>query len=66
MAKQRKKHKRRNHIAREMIERTGNHAGAHHNREHDVATGKSRKRKHKKSPRDPGAFHLPNLRAIPK
>ncbi len=47
MRKKAKKPARQNEIARQMILRTGNHAGKHHNRSHAVATGRSRKSKHK-------------------
>jgi hypothetical protein len=41
--------KERSPVALEMILRTGNHAGKHHNRDWDVVKGKSRKQKHKKN-----------------
>lgn len=61
MAKQ--KSKRQNEIARQMILRTGNHAGKHQNREYDVKKGRKRSPKHKKSPRDSGAFDVSILLA---
>lgn len=39
--------KKRSLIARQMVLRTGGHAGSHHNRDYDVKKGKSRKAKHK-------------------
>lgn len=54
--KKKKHRKRRNPVAEEMIKRTGNHAGPHHNREYDVKKGRERNRKHKKAPVTPGAL----------
>lgn len=48
MKKKLKTFKRRNQIARQLIERKGAGAGMHHTREHDLLKGRSRKGKHKK------------------
>jgi len=47
--KNKKKPKARNIIALQMILRSGNHAGKHKNRNHDLARGSSRKQKHRES-----------------
>ena len=39
---------RQNEIARQMILRTGSHAGPHKNKEYDLKKGRTRKQKHKK------------------